>query len=100
MTTFKESVIASKILHPASNQFEFQSYRADNDGNLPTEPFVSFQRFNTDSAAKNYAGRLAKRINGPVDIARSGAADWDVRYLTTAHPSEYHTTGFRFERLT
>ncbi|QIV65884.1 hypothetical protein Cp1R7AA1_059 [Mesorhizobium phage Cp1R7A-A1] len=83
-----------------TQQFEFQSYKGDADGNIAATGDTSFQRFATDSAAKNYAGRLAKRINGPVDIARAGAAAWDDRYLTTAAPSEFHATGYRFERLT
>jgi hypothetical protein len=83
-----------------TQQFEFQSYKGNDDGDIATIADISFQRFTTDSAAKNYAGRLAKRIKGPVDIARAGAAPWDGRYLTTAAPSEFHATGYRFERLT
>ncbi|RUW56829.1 hypothetical protein [Mesorhizobium sp. M8A.F.Ca.ET.021.01.1.1] len=80
--------------------FEFQSYKGDDDGNIATTADIIFQPFASDSAAKNYAGRLAKRINGPVDIARAGAAPWDGRYLTTAAPSKVHAAGYRFERLT
>ena len=79
-------------------QFEFQAYR-NHDDYLMSEPEVSFARLSGISAARAKAGRLAKRIDGPVDIALAGAADWADRYLTTANPSEYHSSGYRFERI-
>lgn len=51
------------------------------------------------SAARARAGRLAKKYNGSVDIAHASSGEWNERYITTASPSEYHSTGFRFERL-
>lgn len=52
-----------------------------------------------DNAARLHAGRVAKVNNGPCDLARAGNAEWNDRYLTTAAPSEFHASGFRFERL-
>jgi hypothetical protein len=52
-----------------------------------------------ESTIKAMAGRLAKKIEGPVDIAYVGQEPWDERYITTAAPSEHHSIGYRFERL-
>ena len=76
-------------------QFEFHIYRGD----LTAKPEVIFDRLRTDGAARNKAGRLAKTAGGPVDLAFAGSADWSDRYLTTASPSEFHSSGYRFERL-
>ncbi len=54
----------------------------------------------TDMAALGRAGRLAKRNGGPVDLARAGDDPWADRYITTAAPSEFHASGYCFERLT
>lgn len=81
-------------------QFEFHAYRGDGEGSHVSEPEVMFARLSGDSVARNKAGRLAKRINGPVDLAIAGAANWSERYITTASPSEFHSAGYRFERLT
>jgi len=80
-------------------QFEFHAYAGDENGAIASSPEVTIARFRTDSAAKNAAGRHAKKIKGPVDIALAGAADWNERYLTTANPSDHHAAGFRFERI-
>jgi len=56
----------------------------------------------SDGAARAKAGRLAKRHEASVDVARFGAdgrEEWGKRYITTASPSPYHASGFRFERL-
>ena len=76
-------------------QFEFRAFP---EGGVVEQ--VSFERLKTDSAARAKAGRLAKRVDGPVDLALAGAAEWDERYITTANPSTFHSTGYRFERLT
>lgn len=55
--------------------------------------------FKSDSAAKGYAGRMSKNMGGPVDVAFLDGRPWDERYITTAMPSEFHSTGYRFERL-
>jgi hypothetical protein len=81
-------------------QFEFHIYRADDSGVfLHSEPEIETARLNGDTAARAKAGRLAKRHNGPVDLAFAGGADWSERYITTASPSEFHASGYRFERL-
>lgn len=81
-------------------QFEFRTYSGNEFGDISERPVVTFERLSGDSAAKAKAGRMAKAANGPVDLALAGDATWDVRYLTTAMPSEFHKSGFRFERLT
>jgi len=81
-------------------QFEFHAYRGTDDGSISVSPEITFARLSGDSAARAKAGRLARNINGPVDLAIAGAADWSDRYVTTASPSQYHSTGYRFERLT
>lgn len=52
-----------------------------------------------ENAARAKAGRLAKADGGPVDLAYAGEESWNERYITTASPSQYHTSGYRFERL-
>lgn len=79
----------------AKLRFEFVNYGEDAAG----AEVRTIESFVSDAAAKGAAGRLAKRIKGPVDIARAGSSSWNNRYLTTAAPSEYHASGFRFERL-
>lgn len=81
-------------------QYEFHAYSGASDGSISGSPDIIFTRLSGDSAARAKAGRLALRIDGPVDLAIAGAADWNDRYVTTASPSEYHSTGYRFERLT
>jgi hypothetical protein len=79
---------------PAGPQFEFVVY----DDNVREIERLTLP-MRGDSAAKAKAGSLAKRSNGPVDLAYAGDADWPDRYITTAAPSEYHAKGYRFERL-
>lgn len=84
-------------------KFEFHAYEGDEDGNLASQPEVIFDRFRDIAAARGYAGRLAKRINGPVDVAYGEPAseNWNERYLTTASPADKRIwkSGFRFERI-
>lgn len=77
-----------------SQQYEIRPF--DEDGREMGAQFISKR---SDAAAKSHAGRVAKLNNGPVDLARAGGADWNDRYLTTASPSEFHQSGYRFERL-
>ncbi len=79
-----------------TQQYEFRLFGPDAAG----PETVEYHSLRSDASAKSKAGRLAKRTDGPVDLARAGAADWNDRYMTTAAPSEYHAAGFRFERLT
>jgi hypothetical protein len=81
-------------------QFEFHAYKGNEFGEIAETAELTVSRLSGDSAAKAKAGRLAKRVNGPVDLALAGAAEWQERYITTASPSEYHASGYRFERLT
>lgn len=80
-------------------QFEFHAYQGDEDGRLTEKPDCFMKAFEEKAQAKAHAGRLAKRINGPVDLATAGPRPWHLRYLTTAIPSEYHASGYRLERL-
>jgi hypothetical protein len=50
------------------------------------------------SAARSKAGKLARRYDCPVDVANGGDAPFPDRYITTAMPSEFRETGFRFSR--
>lgn len=77
-------------------QFELRAF--PNEAMGPEDR--TFVQAPSDQAIRARAGRLAVRINGPVDIARAGGTDWNDRYLTTASPSEYHAAGYRFEQLT
>lgn len=80
--------------------FEFHAYAADEDGNLAMTAEITTAKFAETAHAKAYAGRLAKRVRGPVDVASHRLIAWDARYITTASPSEHHKSGYRFERLT
>ena len=54
------------------------------------------------SGARSHAGRIAKKNNGPVDIAldeHCNSGFWHERYITTAYPSKFHASGYQFERL-
>ena len=61
---------------------------------------VIIREYQTRAAARSTAGRLACKIDGPVDIATAGDAEWADRYMTTARPSQFHVAGYAFERLT
>lgn len=76
-------------------EFQFDSYGENGSGAKVT----TCLSFKSDSAARSYAGRLAKKTSGPVDLARAGDGKWEDRYLTTAEPSDYHVAGYRFGRL-
>jgi hypothetical protein len=76
-------------------QFEFHAFA----GGTAIHPVVTTRTLTGDQAARAQAGRLAKKIEGPVDLARVGAEEWSERYLTTANPSDWHASGYRFERL-
>ena len=83
-----------------SIQFELRAYPCDEHGaQISDRPQVEVQRYRDVAAARGHAGRWSKRVNGPVDLAYAGDEPWNERYLTTASPSEYHATGYRFERL-
>lgn len=80
--------------------FEFHVYPADEDGRMDTAKELTEKTEHEDrQAAKGRAGRLAKKYNGPVDLAYAGDEPWAERYITTASPSQYHKAGYRFERI-
>ncbi len=83
-----------------THSFEFHVYPADENGamNISAE-FTEWADCRDVASAKSKAGSLAKKHNGPVDLAYAGNEPWNERYLTTARPSEYHKKGFSFERL-
>lgn len=91
----KGPLAALRTHAPRGANFEFVYYP---DGG-PREGIISYSRHASDASAKTKAGRMAKRLGLPVDLAVAGGADWDERYVTTASPSEFHATGYRFERL-
>lgn len=81
--------------------YEFVVYPHDEHGQeLPGAPLREITKHASESAARSRAGRLAKRYNGPVDLAHAGEGNWGERYITTAEPSPYHASGYRFERIT
>lgn len=81
-------------------QFEMRGFGNEGEGILPDHnPEVRIESLRDIAAAKGKAGRFAKQINGPVDLAYAGDEPWNERYLTTAAPSIYHKSGYRFERL-
>lgn len=80
-------------------QFEMHAYKGDDTGAIVADPDVTYHRARSDSAARSMAGRLSKKVNGPVDLAYAGFGSWDMRYITTASPSDFHSSGYRFERL-
>ncbi len=79
--------------------YEFHAYHGDADGCIAERADVTTHNYDETAQAKAYAGRLSKRINGPVDIAFAGPGAWSERYISTAAPSEYHSAGYRLERL-
>lgn len=76
-------------------EYEFRTFGEDAAG--PER--VEHHTYGSESSARAKAGRLAIQTKGPVDLAVSGSADWDERYITTASPSEFHEAGYRCERL-
>lgn len=80
-------------------QFEFHAYKGDEYGVVSENAEVVTKSARSDSAARAMAGALAKKVNGPVDLAHVGNEPWNDRYVTTASPSEFHASGYRFERL-
>lgn len=81
-------------------QFEFHDYgNGAGDGSVLERANISTMEFEETAQARTHAGKLAKKMGGPVDLAKAGDGEWSERYITTAAASEYHTAGYRFERL-
>ena len=76
--------------------YEFKSYGKDAMG----AEYVEYHFCKSESSARSKAGRIAIKVNGPVDVAHASGGKWEDRYMTTAAPSEYHSAGYRCERLT
>ena len=75
--------------------FEFLDY-----GINPNSPEITTREYRSESAARSHAGALAKRNGGPVDLAHvKFLRSWNERYITTAIPSDYHKSGYCFERI-
>jgi glucose-6-phosphate dehydrogenase assembly protein OpcA len=83
-----------------ARRFEFHAYRGGEHGEIAERADIMTHTYEEKAQAVAYAGRLAKRINGPVDVALEGSEPWADRYITTANPSPYHAAGYRTERLT
>lgn len=84
-----------------TQRFEFRIFPADQFGGMNTaDERTKVEDLPNCNAARNRAGSLAKKNNGPVDLAYAGDEPWEDRYITTASPCEYSVRGFRHERLT
>jgi hypothetical protein len=81
-------------------QFEFHIYKGDDHGAVSDKAEIKLVNLKGDSSAKAKAGGFAKQANGPVDLCYAGDQAFNERYITTASPSKYHASGYRFERLT
>lgn len=85
--------------------FEFRVFPADESGGMNTgDEFTIVEDWRDIAAARGRAGRLAKKNNGPVDLAHAYepggvAQDWNDRYITTARPDEYTNAGYSFGRI-
>lgn len=83
-----------------TQRFEFHIFPADEFGAMnTTAERTEWEDLPDINAARNRAGTLAKRANGPVDLAYAGDEPWNDRYITTASPCIYSRKGFRHERL-
>src|SRR3546814_13930407 len=82
-----------KTSFPPMLQFEFHAYAGDESGVIAAQPTITTERMASHNAARAKAGRIAKQIGGPVDLALAGAAHWDDRYIPTASPSEHPEIG-------
>lgn len=80
-------------------RFELEAYPGDEDGNIPARPIVSEEDLPGPTEAKRFAGRLAAKIKGPVDLHYAGDEPPKERYITTASPCQFAKAGYRMERL-
>lgn len=80
-------------------KYEFHAYHGGAFGEVAEKADVTTHSYEETAQAKAYAGRLAKRVNGPVDVAFADERSWEERYISTANPSEHHAAGYRLERL-
>jgi|GEM_PF-2686603 len=72
---------------PRPQNYEFHRYSATPEGDLSRDPVEVFAMpcFGV-AAAKSIARKLARKHQGPVDVAVLGTAPWNERYVGTATP--------------
>ena len=80
-------------------RFELEAYPGDDDGDTAERAIVSEEDLPGPTEAKRFAGRLAAKIKGPVDLFYAGDEHPKERYITTASPCQFAKTGYRMERL-
>ncbi len=87
-------------------RFELRAYPGNDDGEIADRPTVTTEALPGPTEAKRFAGRMAAKIKGPVDLAYAyepgepGEEDWNDRYITTLSPCQFASQGYRSERLT
>ena len=81
-------------------RFELKAFPGDDDGDIAAIPTITEEELPGPTEAKRFAGRLAAKIKGPVDLAYAGGEDWNDRYITTLSPCQFASQGYRAERLT
>lgn len=80
-------------------RFELQAYPGDDDGHIAERPNITEEDLPGPTEAKRFAGRLAAKTKGPVDLAYAGDEPWEKRYITTLSPCQFASQGYRSERL-
>lgn len=80
-------------------RFELQAFPGDDDGVIVSDPTITEEELAGPSEAKQFAGRLAAKIKGPVDLLYAGSEPHNERYITTMSPCQFAATGYRAERL-
>lgn len=82
--------------------YELHVYSATPDGEVSRDPIrLETLPFVNDAAAKSAARKIARKEQGPVDVALQGSTPWSERYIGTASP-KYPYTDCKvtiFERL-
>jgi hypothetical protein len=72
--------------------YEFHRYHATPDGDLSMEPVEVVRMPCFDQAsARSVARKMARKHQGPVDVAVAGASPWNDRYIGTATPKYPYT---------
>ncbi len=81
------------------HEYEFHAFFRDDEGKVIAQPTVTILPVSSLSEAEEKAGRLSRLINGNVDLAFTGKATWEVRYITTASPSRAESVGYTLARI-
>jgi hypothetical protein len=67
--------------------YELHVYSATPEGEVSSDPVrVDSLPFVNDAAAQSAARKIARKEQGPVDVALKGSAPWSERYVGTASP--------------